>query len=135
MAFLSSAVAVPSLVLGTLLEAGELPDFGALPLAPAPSPANSAALARSGNAALLHKVSCPITRPGERVCMLHHNCTASFYFSMCNTMRCSMASFVQLAGQPASRCITLYNQQPSQHASWGLNWPFGDQAWRRRVRR
>ena len=48
MAFLSNAVAVPSLVLGTLLEAGELPDFGALTLAPAPSPANSAALARSG---------------------------------------------------------------------------------------
>ena len=48
MAFLSSAVAVPSLVLGTLLEAGELPDFGALPLSPTPSPANSAALARSG---------------------------------------------------------------------------------------
>ena len=48
MAFLSDAVAVPSLVLGTLLEAGELPDFGALQLAAAPSPANSAALARSG---------------------------------------------------------------------------------------
>jgi hypothetical protein len=45
---LSSAVAVPGLVLGTLFEAGELPGLGAFTLPSTANNASSAALARSG---------------------------------------------------------------------------------------